>query len=191
MAKDNEQKQQDVPVDTQDTDSQCPNAEACEGCGKGQLETDEETMLIIDKLAAERDEYLDALKRERAEFVNFKKRNADRAAQSYQDGVADTLKCMLSTIDNLERALEAAGDTDDALKTGVEMVLRQLTDSLKAMGLSEIEAKGAPFDPNLHHAVMQEDAQEGQQSGMVSEVLQKGYLYKDKVLRYAMVKVIK
>ena len=94
----------------------------------------------------------------------------------------------LPTIDNLERALDAAKNAgeNESLINGVQMTLTQFLESMKKFGLEEVPAKGEKFDPELHNAVMRE---EGGEPGMVLEVLQKGYRVKDKIIRYAMVKV--
>ena len=143
----------------------------------------------LEKVRAERDDYLDALKRERADFENYKKRNADLVSKAFADGVADAVGGILPVIDNLERAI-AAAEEESPVKKGVEMVLKQFNDVLTGMGVTTIEAEGQKFDPNFHHAVMQVEPQEGQESGTVVEVLQKGYQLKGKILRYAMVKVV-
>lgn len=143
----------------------------------------------LEKALAEREEYLNALIRERADFENYKRRNAQVVSRAYADGTADAALAMLPVLDNLERALGTQSQ-DEALRSGVELVLRQLTDALKALGVEEIEALGVEFDPNLHNAVMQCEPEEGDESGKVKEVLMKGYKMKDKVLRHAMVKVV-
>ena len=141
----------------------------------------------LEKALAEKEEYLNALVRERADFENYKKRNAFTAAHAREDGKAEALTAMLPVADNLERAIAAAEDS--AFKTGVEMVLRQFKDSMKSLGAEEMDALGKSFDPNLHNAVMQVEAEEGQEEGIVAEVLMTGYTLGDKVLRHAMVKV--
>lgn len=142
----------------------------------------------LEQLKQQNEEYLNALKRERADFENYKRRNAQVSASSYANGAGDVIAAILPAIDNLERAM-ASETTDENFKTGVEMVLRQLMDILSGLGVSEIKCDGQPFDPAFHHAVMQVEKEEGEESGIVKEVLQKGYQFKDKVIRYALVKV--
>ncbi len=142
----------------------------------------------LEKAQAERDEYLDALKRERADFENYKKRNAAAVSKAYADGTADAVTAILPVIDNFERAA-AAPCSDEAYKSGMDLVHRQLTDAVKNMGAEEIESEGKPFDPNLHNAVMQVPCEEGDESGTVKTVLMKGYKIGDKVIRHAMVQV--
>lgn len=94
---------------------------------------------------------------------------------------------MLSVIDNLERAMDSA-EKDTSLYTGIDMVHQQLLNALNKEGVEVIDALGAKFDPNYHHAIMTE-AKEGVESNIVIEVLQKGYKLKDRILRAALVKV--
>ena len=136
-----------------------------------------------------RDEYLDMARRIQADFENFKRRNAATRADAFEDGRKEVVNGILPVLDNLERALDASGDAG-SIGEGVEKVLKQFKSILEGMGLKEIEAKGQPFDPELHHAVMQEEA-EGVEEGTVLEVLQKGYRFNDAIIRYSMVKVAK
>ncbi len=149
----------------------------------------EEDSALIDALKKEKEEYINMLKRERADFENYKRRNADLAASSYANGVFETVKSVLPVIDNLERALASSDCAEGALGEGVEMIRRQLTDTLASFGLQEIEAEGKPFDPQCMDAVMQVEKEEGQETNCVAEVMQKGYKLNGKVLRCAMVKV--
>ena len=144
---------------------------------------------LITALKREKEEYMNLLKRERADFENYKKRNADLASCSYANGVFETIKSVLPVIDNLERALVSGGCAEGALSEGVEMIRRQLKDTLASFGLEEIDAEGQPFDPQCMDAVMQVNKAEGQDSNCVAEVLQKGYKLNGRVLRCAMVKV--
>ncbi len=143
---------------------------------------------LVEALKKEKEEYVNLLKRERADFENYRKRNAELAASSYQNGVADTVKSILPVIDNLERAL-ASNCSDNALTEGIQMIQRQFMDALNGFGLEEISAHGEQFDPECMNAVMQAECEEGQDKNCVAEVFQKGYRLKGKVLRCAMVKV--
>lgn len=143
---------------------------------------------LILTLAREKEEFVNMLKRERADFENYKRRNADLAACSYMNGVTETIKSILPVIDNLERAL-ASNCSDNALAEGIQMIQRQLMDTLGSYGLEEIDAQDQSFDPEYMNAVMQVDKEEGQDSNCVADVLQKGYKLKGKVIRCAMVKV--
>jgi molecular chaperone GrpE len=145
----------------------------------------------IKSLEASNAEYLSALQRERADLQNFRKRNQAAAAESYASGTADTIAAILPVLDNFERALCSVSDEEkeQPFTKGVFMVYKQMQDILAGMGLAEIEAHGEPFDPNLHHAVMQEAAEDGQEEGCVAEVFGKGYTLNGKVIRHSMVKV--
>lgn len=123
-----------------------------------------------------------------AEYDNFRRRSAKEKESTYSDAYADVLGQILPVIDNLERAaLYGDGNAENVTK-GLEMTLRGFTEVMEKMGVKEIESLGKTFDPNVHNAVMHtEDENLGEQE--ICEVLQKGYMIGDKVLRYAMVKV--
>lgn len=136
----------------------------------------------------ERDMYKDALIRERADFENYKKRNATLAASSFESGVESVVQIVLPILDNFERGL-ASECSDQGFADGMQMIMRQLQSALTGLGVTEIETEGA-FDPEVHHAVMQtEDPALGPNE--IAETLQKGYMRGGKVLRPAMVKVNK
>jgi len=136
------------------------------------------------------DEYHDKLQRLAAEFDNYKKRTIREKDSLYSEAVSDVISAILPVMDNLERALQACSNDNglQSLKDGVELVYRQMKDSLKNIGVEEINCCEACFDPQLHNAVMHvEDEACGQ--NMIVEEFQKGYVYKDKVIRHSMVKV--
>ena len=135
-----------------------------------------------------RDEYLAMAQRAQADYQNFKRRNSATRTEAYDDGVRETIAAMLPVIDNLERAIAAAESEDGALVSGVQMTLRQMMEALTRMGLEEVPALGEKFDPDIHNAVMRAPEGEGE-PGMVLEVFQKGYRVKDRMIRYAMVKI--
>lgn len=134
----------------------------------------------LKRQAEDNDKYL----RLAAEYDNFRRRSAKEREGVYADAYAEAVKQLLPILDNFERA--AAYSSGDALAEGVKMILKGVPEALSKMGVSEIECK--TFDPNLHNAVMHvEDEAYGE--GEIVEVLQKGYIRGDKVIRYAMVKV--
>ena len=143
-----------------------------------------------DDMSAACAEYLDAAKRIKAEFDNFRKRNETVRSDSYNEGVAQAVLMMLPVLDNLERAQETFAQAEEGQRVGMELILRQMMDSLEKLGVELIPAEGVKVDPNLHQAVMQIEAGEDQESGDVAQVLMKGYRMGDKVLRYAMVAVV-
>ena len=142
----------------------------------------------LEQTRAQRDEYLDLAQRKQAEFANYRRRTEGVRQEAYDDGRRDTIEKLLPVVDNLERALEAAGE-ESALRSGVEMVLRQTLDTLAKLGVETIDPMGQPFDAELHNAVMQGSAEEGE-PGTVCMVLQKGYRLGARVIRHAMVKVV-
>ena len=144
----------------------------------------------IETLQKERDEYLQTAQRLQAEFDNFRRRTAAIRVESSDDGMRELAKELLPVMDNLERAVESGGSSgNDAFLQGVVMVQKQFLDTLTKMGMSHIEDTGK-FDPELHNAVIEEEL-EGKAPGDIAEVLQKGYMFKNKVIRYTMVKVAK
>lgn len=124
-----------------------------------------------------------------ADFQNFKRRTEKEKSDIYAFANEKIISELLNVIDNFERAL-AAGDPEDSFCKGMEMIFKQLMGVLEKAGASEIEALGADFDPNFHNAVMTEDSDE-YESGKVTEVLQKGYVLNNRVIRPSMVKVAK
>ena len=123
-----------------------------------------------------------------AEYENYRKRTQRELDARYSDGKADVWKAQLEILDNLERALKVETSPDDPLKKGIELTYKQLEESMKAAGVTEIEAKGKPFDPELHNAVMHCDDEELEEN-TVAEVFVKGYRLGEKVLRHSIVKV--
>ena len=125
--------------------------------------------------------------RQMAEFENFRKRSDKEKTQMYDKGAKSILEKILPVVDNFERGLDAAAD-GDSFADGMKMIYKQLMTSLEEAGVKEIEAEGEEFNPDYHNAVMHvEDEELGE--NIVVEVLQKGYMYNDTVLRHAMVKV--
>ena len=128
----------------------------------------------------------DRVKRQMAEFENFRKRSEKEKTQMYDMGAKSVVEKILPVIDNFERGL--AGAPDDAFAEGMQMIYKQITTAFEEMGVTEIEALGKEFDPELHNAVMHVDDDSYGENEVV-EVLQKGYLYHDSVVRHSMVKV--
>lgn len=146
----------------------------------------DELALLKEKLEKEEERYLRLL----ADFDNLKRRNQiDRVAQE-KYRAQNLLTDLLPVLDNFERALQVEATTEDAksMKQGIEMVYRSLVEATTKEGLEPIATENVPFDPNIHHAVMQEK-DDTKESGIVLQELQKGYMLKDRVLRPAMVKV--
>lgn len=145
----------------------------------------------IVKAEASLKESQDRYQRTMAEFDNFRKRTAREKSQMYENGAKEVLDKLLPIVDNFERAIDHISDDEKslAITQGVEMIYKQLMSTLSELGVEEIEALHQEFDPNLHHAVSHED-NDDYDDNMVQDVFQKGYMYKDTVLRYSMVKVV-
>ena len=143
-----------------------------------------------DKKDEKIEELNDRLMRQMAEFENFRKRTEKEKSQMYTVGAADVIEKLLPVVDNFERGLAAM--TDDEKTTsfaqGMELVYKQLMTTLTDMGVTSIEAVGVEFNPDFHNAVMQAPSEE-YESGVVIQELQRGYVYKEKVIRYSMVMV--
>lgn len=141
-----------------------------------------------DKRDQQIEELTDRLKRTMAEFDNFRKRTEKEKSAMYEIGAKDVIEKILPVIDNFERGLKTAPEGGDAFAEGMNMIYKQLLKTLEDLGVKPIEAVGAPFDPNFHNAVMHvEDETLGE--NVVAEEFQKGYLYRDSVVRHSMVKV--
>ena len=144
----------------------------------------------LEKKLAEKEEELAAMndqyQRMLAEYANYKRRTEQEKMQIGAFTKAEVLTALLTSVDNIEKAIQAPAG--DEYKTGVDLVLRQFMDALHKLGLEEVGVEGEPFDPNVHNAVMREDA-DGVDEETVTAVFQKGYKMGDKVLRPAMVKV--
>jgi len=144
----------------------------------------------LQKVQAERDSLYDRLARQQAEFDNYRKR-ASREQQDFrQYAVSDTLKQFLPVLDSFDRALATASNDggDEKLRSGVELVRKQMLDTLARLGVTPIEAEGAVFDPQFHEAVEMVDTRDAKDNHVISE-LQRGYRLKDRLLRPAMVRV--
>jgi molecular chaperone GrpE len=140
-----------------------------------------------EKLKAERDALLDRLARLQAEFDNARKRGVREQQEFREFAAADVIKNFLPILDSFERALKARGDAGD-FRAGVELIYRQLQDALQKMGVQPIAAMGQAFDPRIHEAVEMVDTNEVPDHHVFDE-LQRGYKYKERLLRPAMVRV--
>lgn len=142
----------------------------------------------LEKAQAERNQLLERMARQQAEFENVRKRAA-REQQEYRDfALADALKNLLPILDSFDRALQTKVEKPEDLRSGVELIRKQLLDALEKLGVRPIPAKGEPFDPRLHEAIEMVDTDEVKDHHVVDE-LQRGYKLKDRLLRPAMVRV--
>lgn len=170
-------------------------AEAAEGAGQ-EAEAQEQSPEDAKKNAkkdpkdAQIEELQDRLKRQMAEFDNFRKRTEKEKSAMYEVGARDIIEKILPVVDNFERALAAVPEDvkESSFAEGVEKIYKQFMKTLEDAGVEAIEAKGQQFDPNLHNAVMHiEDEAYGENE--ISQELQKGYKYRGTVVRHSMVQV--
>ncbi|SEW41336.1 nucleotide exchange factor GrpE [[Clostridium] fimetarium] len=150
--------------------------------GKKEKKKDPKDILI--------DELIDKNRRQMAEFDNFRKRTEKEKSVMYEIGAKDIIEKILPIVDNFERGFDAISDEEKSspFTEGIEKVFKQLTKALEDAGVKTIEAVGQPFDPNFHNAVMHiEDEELGE--NVVADEFQKGYIYRESVVRHSMVKV--
>lgn len=144
-----------------------------------------------DKKEEKIEELTDRLTRQMAEFDNFRKRTEKEKTQMYEIGAKSIIEKVLPVVDNFERGLAAVPEEnkEDAFVDGMNKIYKQLMTMLEEADVKPIEAVGKEFDPNLHNAVMQTESEE-YDSGIVAQELQKGYTYRDSVVRHSMVAVV-
>lgn len=167
---------EEAPAEEPETDEAAAEAEAID-------------MNALTAAAAKAEEYLAMAQRVQADFDNFRRRNESVRADAYNEGQRSVAAVFLPVLDNLERALAVQSAEGDALRTGVEMTLKQMREVYEKLGVTPIDRLGEPFDPNLENAVMQGAPEDGE-PGTVCAVLQKGYMMGKTVIRHAMVKVV-
>lgn len=145
----------------------------------------------VEKLEEKVKELEDMRVRQLAEFENFRKRSEKEKSQMFEVGAKSVIEKILPVMDNFERGLQGVPEEekDAPFVKGVEMVYKQMLTAFEEMGVKPIEAVGKEFDPNLHNAVMAVD-DDSLESGTVAEEMQKGYMYKESVVRHSMVKVV-
>jgi molecular chaperone GrpE len=150
-------------------------------------QVDQDFEALLADAHKEKEEYLELARRTKADFENFRKRAAQQAQEAQLRGKIEVAREVIDAVDNLERALEAADD-GAGLRDGVEMVLGGLRETLKRNGVEAVDPKGDKFDPTRHEALSTQPV-EGTESGVVIEVLQKGYALGDQLVRPARVVV--
>ena len=143
-----------------------------------------------DKKDQKIEELEDKVKRQLAEFENFRNRTEKEKSRMYEFGARDVIEKMLPVVDNFERGLAAIPEEEKGgpVASGMEMIYKQMMTTLEGLGVTPIDALNKPFDPNFHNAVMHVEDEEIEESTVVEE-FQRGYIYKDHVIRYSMVKV--
>lgn len=176
--------------DTEDTEA----TEATEDTEEATEEADDKKSFFKkkkDKKDEQIEELNDRVKRQMAEFENFRKRTEKEKSQMFDMGAKTIIEKILPVVDNFERGFTTIQDEDkdDAFVKGMDMVYKQLMMELSNAGVTPIEAVGKEFDPEFHNAVMQVESEEFE-SGVVAAEFQKGYMYKDSVVRHSMVSVV-
>lgn len=185
-------KEENIKEETKNAEETAENIEEQKTEEGTSEETGEEASVSgqIAELEAQAADWKDKYQRLMAEFENARKRTAKEAVQRYDLGAMGVLEKLLPVIDNFERGLDAVAeeDKDSAFVQGIQQIYKQLMSVFEDLGVSAMDAEGKEFDANLHNAVMHvEDEQYGE--NIVVEEMQKGYKYKENVLRHSMVKV--
>lgn len=185
----------DVTNETENSEAEAAeNESADEDNNQNSKEGEKKGFFKKDKKKDKKDELIEELtdkyKRTFAEFDNFRKRSEKEKSAMYEVGAKDVIEKILPVVDNFERGFKAVSEEELAtpFAEGMDKIYKQLLKTLEDLGVKEIEAEGNEFDPNLHNAVMHvEDEALGE--NVVAEVLQKGYMYRNSVVRHSMVKV--
>jgi molecular chaperone GrpE len=181
----------DVAPDA-DADADAEAAEGSDLVALAEADPRSRVELLAELFEAEarRDEYLDDVRRARAEFENYRRRVMRDGAAQRESGRAEVVEPLLEVLDDLDRTLDAAeGSSDETLAKGVELVATKLVHALRGIGLERIDGIGVGFDPNHHEAVQQQPAEEPGSEPSVVQILRPGYRMGDRVLRAAMVVV--
>ena len=154
---------------------------------KKKEKTDKKQDVLKEKI----DELEDRVKRQMAEFDNFRKRTEKEKTAMFETGAKSVIEKILPVVDNFERGLATVpeGEKGGAFAQGMEMIYKQLLTELEAIDVKPIEAVGQEFNPGFHNAVMQVESEE-YESGIIAQELQKGYTYRDSVVRHSMVAVV-
>jgi len=197
MTAQNEQMDQDQTTQStahnmEQTEMETPESAEAQAAQEEASQTQESAVEsnLLDELRSQLDEQQQRLLRLQADYDNFRRRTRQEKEEFAKYASSDIVEKLLPVLDNFERALAAGQSGNDyaALIKGVDMIYRQFKQVLEQAGLSEMNAAGQPFNPEYHNAVMKAEDEEHEE-GIVLEELQKGYMFKDKVLRPAMVKV--
>ncbi|MBQ2283294.1 MAG: nucleotide exchange factor GrpE [Agathobacter sp.] len=179
----------------EETCEECSSEEEAEEESEETEETEKEKKGFFKKKKDKKDEQIeeltDKVKRQMAEFENFRKRSEKEKSQMFDLGAKTIIEKILPIVDNFERGFTTVEESDkeDAFVAGMSQVYKQLMTELEAVGVKPIEALGKEFDPEFHNAVMQVESEE-YESGIVAQELMKGYTYKDTVVRHSMVAVV-
>ena len=184
----NEKEMTEEPVETTETTAETTEGEAPGDCDVAE-DTAEET--VKDKKQEKIDELEDKVKRQLAEFENFRKRTEKEKATMFEAGAKSVIEKILPVIDNFERGLATTKEEDKTNPhvEGMNMIYKQLMTELEKLEVKPIEAVGQEFNPDFHNAIMQVESDE-YESGIIAQELLKGYTYRDSVIRHSMVAVV-
>lgn len=180
--------------ETKDTADEETSEEAKDAADEEEEAEEDKPLFVKKKKKDKKDEKIeeltDRVQRQMAEFDNYRKRTEKEKSQMFEMGAKSILEKLLPVVDNFERGLAAIDESekDSSIASGMDMIYKQLETMLEESGVKPIEAEGKQFDPDYHNAVMHVEDEAYGESIVVQE-LQKGYMYKDSVLRYSMVNV--
>ena len=177
----------EVTEDTEEKKATKESKKADKKKAKADKKNDAKCEAMQDKI----DELEDRVKRQMAEFENFRKRTDKEKAMMFETGAKSVIEKILPVVDNFERGLATIPEDDEnsAFANGMKMIYKQMMEELDKLGVKPIEAVGQEFDPNFHNAVMQVESEE-YESGVVAQELLKGYMYHESVVRHSMVAVV-
>ncbi|MDE7183053.1 MAG: nucleotide exchange factor GrpE [Lachnospiraceae bacterium] len=186
-----EQESEDMNLDAASEEEPASEVETAEEKPKKKSFLGKEKKEKANKLQEKVDELEDRVKRQMAEFDNFRKRSEKEKAAMFETGAKSVVEKILPVVDNFERGLAALSEEEmkQPFAEGMNMVYKQLITELEKLEVKPIEAVGCEFNPELHNAVMQVESKE-YESGMIAQELQKGYTYRDSVVRHSMVAVV-
>ncbi len=196
MAEENMEKDMDEAIENEaqekeapETDENLSQQEASEPAEEADAKTSQKESKK-DKKDTQIEELQDRVKRQMAEFDNFRKRSEKEKSKMFEMGAKSVIEQLLPIVDNFERGLAAVPEEAraDAFVDGMDKVYRQMTEMLGKLGVKPIEAVGCEFNPDFHNAVMHVEEEETAENTITGEFL-KGYTYKDQVVRHSMVKV--
>lgn len=182
---------EEVELDTAAEETSASEVETAEEKPKKKSFLGKEKKEKANKLQEKVDELEDRVKRQMAEFDNFRKRSEKEKSAMFETGAKSVVEKILPVVDNFERGLAALSEEEmkQPFAEGMNMVYKQLITELEKLEVKPIEAVGCEFNPELHNAVMQVESEE-YESGIVAQELQKGYTYRDSVVRHSMVAVV-
>ena len=185
-----EEVQEETVESVEETAEEKP-AKETKKADKKKAKADKKNDAKCEAMQAKIDELEDRVKRQMAEFENFRKRTDKEKTMMFETGAKSVIEKILPVVDNFERGLATVPEDDEnaAFANGMKMIYKQMMDELDKLGVKPIEAVGQEFDPNFHNAVMQVESEE-YESGIVAQELQKGYMYHDTVVRHSMVAVV-